>query len=150
MHGTRGATGSEGCLLLYSVVGNSLIFPIRSFAFTSQIRSRRPGGAFRSLCRGGRAGVWVLNTLALFGLDRFERFLHLLPDLLSRRSPPCSQPAELVTTDVTAPSVSVFGGGLAGRPGRPDPAALVVRKGGPNYCAFLAKKRAKTAKFPTS
>ena len=28
MHGTSGTTGSEDCLLLYSVVGNSLIFPI--------------------------------------------------------------------------------------------------------------------------
>ena len=28
VHGTRGTTGSEGCLLLYSAVGNSLIFPI--------------------------------------------------------------------------------------------------------------------------
>ena len=61
MHGTRGTTGSEGCLLLYSVVGNSLIFPIHSFAFTSRIRSRSAaGGAFilqasGGLCRGGRA-----------------------------------------------------------------------------------------------
>ena len=31
VHGTRGTTGSEGCLLLYSVVGNSLIFPMRPF-----------------------------------------------------------------------------------------------------------------------
>ena len=28
VHGTRGTTGSEGCLLLYSAVGNSLIFPL--------------------------------------------------------------------------------------------------------------------------
>ena len=39
VHGTRGTTRSEGCLLLYSVVGNSLIFPI---CLTSQIRSRSP------------------------------------------------------------------------------------------------------------
>ena len=32
MHGTRGTTGSEACLLVYSVVGKSLIFPIRPFA----------------------------------------------------------------------------------------------------------------------
>ena len=32
MHGTSGTTRSEGCLLVYSVVGKSLIFPIRPFA----------------------------------------------------------------------------------------------------------------------
>ena len=65
VHGTRGTTGSEGCLLVHSVVGNSLIFPTHSFAFTSRIRSRSAaGGAFilhlqasGGLCRGGRAGA---------------------------------------------------------------------------------------------
>ena len=32
VHGTRGTTGSEACLLVYSGVGKSLIFPIRPFA----------------------------------------------------------------------------------------------------------------------
>ena len=43
MHGTRGTTGSEGCLLLYSVVGNSLIFPI-SFALLAKFEAGKPGG----------------------------------------------------------------------------------------------------------
>ena len=39
VHGTRGTTGSEGCLLLYSAVGNSLIFPMTLFlCLTCQIR----------------------------------------------------------------------------------------------------------------
>ena len=44
MHGTRGTTGSEGCLLVHSVVGNSLIFPIRPFAL---LRSREAGRRVR-------------------------------------------------------------------------------------------------------
>ena len=32
VHDTRGTTGSEACLLVYSGVGKSLIFPIRPFA----------------------------------------------------------------------------------------------------------------------
>ena len=43
VHGTRGATGSEDCLLLYSVVGNSLIFPI-SFALLAKFEAGKPGG----------------------------------------------------------------------------------------------------------
>ena len=43
VHGTRGTTGSEGCLLLYSVVGNSLIFPI-SFALLAKFEAGKPGG----------------------------------------------------------------------------------------------------------
>ena len=43
MRGTRGTTGSEGCLLLYSVVGNSLIFPI-SFALLATFEGGKPGG----------------------------------------------------------------------------------------------------------
>ena len=42
MHGTRGTTGSEGCLLLYSVVGNSLIFPI-SFALLAKFEAGKGG-----------------------------------------------------------------------------------------------------------
>ena len=42
VHGTRGATGSEGCLLLYSVVGNSLIFPI-SFALLAKFEAGKSG-----------------------------------------------------------------------------------------------------------
>ena len=38
MHGTRGTTGSEGCLLLYSGVGKSLIFPMTFLCVTCQIR----------------------------------------------------------------------------------------------------------------
>ena len=40
VHGTRGTTGSEGCLLLYSAVGNSLIFPISLPYFDAG----KPGG----------------------------------------------------------------------------------------------------------
>ena len=40
VHGARGATGSEGCLLLYSVVGNSLIFPF--LCVTSQSPGEMP------------------------------------------------------------------------------------------------------------
>ena len=49
----RGTTGSEACLLLYSVVGNSLIFPI-SFALLAKFEAGKPGahcytaGRFRS------------------------------------------------------------------------------------------------------
>ena len=43
MHGTSGTTGSEDCLLLYSVVGNSLIFPI-SFALLAKFEAGKPGG----------------------------------------------------------------------------------------------------------
>ena len=68
MHGTRGTTGSEGCLLLYSVVGNSLIFPI-SFALLAKLEGGKPGGEYVSavLCStaltqffSGQAGrrVW--------------------------------------------------------------------------------------------
>ena len=42
MHGTRGTTGSEACLLLYSVVGNSLIFPI-SFALLAKFEAGKGG-----------------------------------------------------------------------------------------------------------
>ena len=42
VHGTRGTTGSEGCLLLYSAVGNSLIFPI-SFALLPKFDAGKPG-----------------------------------------------------------------------------------------------------------
>ena len=52
MHGTRGTTGSEGCLLLYSVVGNSLIFPI-SFAF--KFEAGKPGGESVSALLHSRA-----------------------------------------------------------------------------------------------
>ena len=41
VHGTRGTTGSEGCLLLYSAVGNSLIFPI-SFALLPKFDAGKP------------------------------------------------------------------------------------------------------------
>ena len=43
VHGTRGTTGPEDCLLLYSVVGNSLIFPI-SFALLAKFEAGKPGG----------------------------------------------------------------------------------------------------------
>ena len=43
MHGSSGTTGSEDCLLLYSVVGNSLIFPI-SFALLAKFEAGKPGG----------------------------------------------------------------------------------------------------------
>ena len=43
MHGTSGTTGSENSLLLYSVVGNSLIFPI-SFALLAKFEAVKPGG----------------------------------------------------------------------------------------------------------
>ena len=44
VHGTRGSTGSEGCLLLCSAVGNSLIFPMTLFlCLTCQIRRRKAG-----------------------------------------------------------------------------------------------------------
>ena len=75
MHGTRGTTGSEGCLLLYSGVGKSLIKHVRyagvsdmklqfgmsfdpfargekldlshTFVFTSRIRRREAGRRVR-------------------------------------------------------------------------------------------------------
>ena len=50
MHGTSGTTGSEGCLLLYSVVGNSLIFPIPLCYFTNLkpgSRAASPGAHVR-------------------------------------------------------------------------------------------------------
>ena len=68
MHGTRGTTGSEACLLVYSVVGKSrgravryklavlprnknsgvivgksLIFPIRPFALLPKFEAGKPG-----------------------------------------------------------------------------------------------------------
>ena len=43
MHGTRGTTGSEGCLLLYSGVGKSLIFPIPLFLLP-KFDAGKPGG----------------------------------------------------------------------------------------------------------
>ena len=44
VHGTRGTTGSEGCLLVYSVVGKSLIFPVRPFALLPKFEAGKPGG----------------------------------------------------------------------------------------------------------
>ena len=35
VHGTRGTTGSEGCLLVYSVMGK--IFPVRPFALPARL-----------------------------------------------------------------------------------------------------------------
>ena len=43
MHGTRGTTGSEGCLLLHSGVGKSLIFPIPLFLLP-KFDAGKPGG----------------------------------------------------------------------------------------------------------
>ena len=43
VHGTRGTTGSEACLLVYSVVGKSLIFPIRPFALLPKFEAGKPG-----------------------------------------------------------------------------------------------------------
>ena len=43
MHGTRGTTGSEGCLLLYSGVGKSLIFPI-PLSLLPKFDAGKPGG----------------------------------------------------------------------------------------------------------
>ena len=43
MHGTSGATGSEDCLLLYSGVGKSLIFPIALFLLP-KFDAGKPGG----------------------------------------------------------------------------------------------------------
>ena len=54
MHGTRGTTGSEDCLLLYSGVGKSLIFPIRPFALLAKFEAGKPGGECGSALRAGR------------------------------------------------------------------------------------------------
>ena len=43
VHGTRGTTGSEDCLLLYSGVGKSLIFPIALFLLP-KFDAGKPGG----------------------------------------------------------------------------------------------------------
>ena len=43
MHGTRGTTGSETCLLLYSGVGKSLIFPI-PLLLLPKFDAGKPGG----------------------------------------------------------------------------------------------------------
>ena len=43
MRGTRGTTGSEACLLVFSVVGKSLIFPIRPFALLPKFEAGKPG-----------------------------------------------------------------------------------------------------------
>ena len=53
MHGTRGTTGSEGCLLLYSVVGNS---SSHSFALLPKFEAGKPGG---------ESGSAVLSSAAL-------------------------------------------------------------------------------------
>ena len=42
MHGTRGTTGSEDCLLVYSGTGNSLIFPIP--LLIAKFEAGKPGG----------------------------------------------------------------------------------------------------------
>ena len=55
MHGTRGTTGSEGFLLLYSAVGNSLIFPI-SFALLPKFDAGKPGSETGINLK---AGMWV-------------------------------------------------------------------------------------------
>ena len=47
VHGTSGTTGSEGCLLLYSGVGKSLIFPMTFLCVTCQIRRREAGRRVR-------------------------------------------------------------------------------------------------------
>ena len=46
--GTRGSTGSEGCLLLYSGVGKSLIFPIPLFLL-SKFDAGKPGESVSAL-----------------------------------------------------------------------------------------------------
>ena len=43
MHGTRGTTGSDDCLLLYSGVGKSLIFPTPLFLL-AKFEAGKPGG----------------------------------------------------------------------------------------------------------
>ena len=45
MHGTRGTTGSEDCLLLYSGAGNSLILPTPLF----HLPNSKPGSRAASL-----------------------------------------------------------------------------------------------------
>ena len=59
MHGTRGTTGSEACLLLYSVVGNSLIFPI-SFALLAKFEAGKPGG------ESGRNAIFTASQPEFF------------------------------------------------------------------------------------
>ena len=58
VHGTRGTTGSEGCLLLYSVVGNSLIFPI-SFALLAKFEAGKP-------CESGRNAIFTASQPEFF------------------------------------------------------------------------------------
>ena len=89
MHGTRNTTGSEDCLLLYSGVGNTLIFPMTLFlCLTCQIRSPvwrcvHLAGFRWSLPRRAGWCLWVLNTLAPTQLPPFWR-VHL-----RRRLPWC-------------------------------------------------------------
>ena len=58
MHGTSGTTGSEDCLLLYSVVGNSLIFPI-SFALLAKFEAGKP-------CESGRNAIFTASQPEFF------------------------------------------------------------------------------------
>ena len=58
VHGTRGTTRSEGCLLLYSVVGNSLIFPI-SFALLAKFEAGKP-------CESGRNAICTASQPEFF------------------------------------------------------------------------------------
>ena len=69
VHGTSGTTGSEDCLLLYSVVGNSLIFPI-SFALLAKFEAGKPGGesgrnAIFTASQPGFSGSVLLYSSAL-------------------------------------------------------------------------------------
>ena len=51
MHGTRGTTGCEGCLLLYSGTGKSLIF--HPFVSLAKFEAGKPGGESVSVLRPG-------------------------------------------------------------------------------------------------
>ena len=62
VRGTKGVTGSEACLLVYSVVGKSLIFPIRPFALLPKFEDGKPasesGG--NPVASAGLAGAILL------------------------------------------------------------------------------------------
>ena len=82
MHGTSGTTGSEDCLLLYSVVGNSLIFPI-SFALLAKFEAGKPGGesVSTSLCTDALPAFSGINQRAGMQLKYFGSKAWLAPHL---------------------------------------------------------------------
>ena len=129
---TRGTTGSEGCLLLYSAVGNSLIFPI-SFALLPKFDAGKPGSeteinlkaGMRVKCMGSKSwlaphvdrllgDVAVLHS-PFFGSGKLEYYI------ATRRGPEGARRRRLRARRKPAPLL------LEARPGLP---ALLAAPGG--------------------